>query len=72
MNIPPKCSKGINIPPGVYSGMYDCLKNLSIGSSVDAPWAYQFGCHLAAKKLGMTVTTRRLGRKDQITIYRTA
>lgn len=54
-------------------GVTAALRTLNeVGSFVEVPRAWETVLHVTAARIGITVTTRRLGSTDTTTVYRTA
>ena len=70
-HIPIRGFKGrYKIKSGIYLKLREALSKMEIGESSDWPIRCEDGVRVLAGRLGIKVTTRRLGRLSKITVYR--
>jgi hypothetical protein len=55
---------------GIYAELREALSEMKIGESSEWPVRCEDGVRMIARRLGMKVVSRRLGRLDKITVYR--
>jgi hypothetical protein len=58
------------IKNGIYVALRKALSEMHIGESSECPMRCEDGVRVVAKRLGIRVVTRRLGRLNKITVYR--
>jgi hypothetical protein len=58
------------IKNGIYVALRKGLSEMEIGESSEWPLRCEDGVRVIAKRLGIKVVSRRLGRLDKITVYR--
>jgi hypothetical protein len=69
--LPPRGFGGrYKIKSGIYVELREALSEMEIGESSDWPMRCEDGVRVIAKRLGIKVVTRRLGRLNKITVYR--
>ena len=73
IHIPPPHSKARAHKDGSFLGVTDALRELrKVGDAKEVPLRWERAIHGTAKRLGISVTTRRLGSTESVTVYRTA
>jgi hypothetical protein len=69
--LPPRGFGGrYKIKNGIYFALRSALSEMKIGESSEWPMRCEGGVRVIAKRLGIKVVTRRLGRLNKITVYR--
>ena len=64
------CGGRYKIKSGIYVELREALAEMKIGESSEWPKRCEDGVRVIAKRLGIKVVTRRLGRLNKITVYR--
>lgn len=71
MQIPPKYTKSKgNRSSGKTAGVSEFLRTLEIGEAKDCARDWEQALSAAAKRIGIKVVSRRLGREETLTVFR--